>query len=243
MVYQLFQAIPMAAQKSLPLYVQIAELLIRDVAAGRYLDGERLPPERDLAFSLSTTVTTLRKALVMLEDKGLLKRFQGSGNYIQAQQDVESVYAFFRVELLQGGGLPTARLLAVDRIAKPADLPEFGQGSNAFRIRRLRSLSGVPCVLEEIWLDGSYAEALTAQDLPDSLYLFYREALGLWITRAEDALSVSPCPDWGPTEFAPEHGTPLAFAERISWAQDGTRAEVSRNWIDTDKARYVARIK
>ena len=29
----------------------------------------------------------------------------------------------------------------------------------------------------------------------------------------------------------------------ISWAQDGVRAEVSRNWIDTNKARYVARIK
>jgi GntR family transcriptional regulator len=64
---------PMPPQKSLPLYVQIEELLIRDIAAGRYLDGERLPPERDLATSLSTTVTTLRKALVLLEKKKALK--------------------------------------------------------------------------------------------------------------------------------------------------------------------------
>ncbi|OJI95584.1 GntR family transcriptional regulator [Planktotalea frisia] len=233
----------MPTQNALPLYVQIAELLIRDIAAGRYLDGERLPPERDLALSLSTTVTTLRKALVMLEQKELLKRVQGSGNYVQVQSDVESVYAFFRVELLQGGGLPTARLLSMDRCEKPNDLPEFGSSTFGYRIRRLRSLSAVPCVLEEIWLDGSYAASLSADMLSDSLYLFYREVLGLWITRAEDRLSVAPCPDWAPQEFAPAKGSSLAYAERISWAQDGARAEVSRNWIDTSKAHYVARIK
>ncbi len=233
----------MAARNSLPLYVEIAELLIRDIAAGRYMDGARLPPERELAASLCTTVTTLRKALVLLEEKALLKRIQGSGNYIKTQSDVDSVYAFFRVELLQGGGLPTAQLLSVDRCAKPAGLPTFGDSDFAHRIRRLRSLSGEPCVLEEIWLDGSYVPSLTRADLPDSLYLFYRETLGLWITRVEDRLSIAPCPDWAPDAFAPLAGAPLAYAERISWAQDGTRAEVSRNWIDTNKARYVARIK
>lgn len=233
----------MAPRKSLPLYVQIEELLIRDIAAGRYLDGERLPPERDLSESLSTTVTTLRKALVLLEKKQLLKRIHGSGNYIQTQSDVESVYAFFRVELLQGGGLPTARLLSVSKEDKPSDLPEFGISEQGYRIRRLRSLSGVPCVLEEIWLDGSYVANLSAADLPDSLYLYYRETLGLWITRAEDRLSVAPCPNWAPDAFTPKRGAALAYAERISWAQDGARAEVSRNWIDTDKARYIARIK
>ena len=233
----------MATQTSLPLYVEIAELLIRDIAAGQYVDGDCLPPERVLAESLSTTVTTLRKALVILEEKELLRRVQGSGNYIQAQSNVESVYAFFRVELLQGGGLPTARLLSVERLSKPADFPIFGQSAEGFRIRRLRSLSGVPCVLEEIWLDGSYSDTLSAQDLSDSLYLFYRETLGLWIARAEDRLSIAECPDWAPQDFAPEHGTPVAFAERISWAQDGNRAEFSRNWIDSNLARYVARIK
>ena len=233
----------MAARNSLPLYVEIAELLIRDIAAGRYLDGERLPPERELAHSLGTTVTTLRKSLILLDEKRLLKRVQGSGNYVQTHADVESVYAFFRVELLQGGGLPTAQLLSVSREAKPSDLAPFGSSNFGFRIRRLRSLSGVPCVLEEIWLDGSYVETLSADELPDSLYLFYREKLGLWITRAEDRLSVASCPDWAPESFEPEPGEKLAFAERISWGQDGMSAEVSRNWIDTNKARYVARIR
>lgn len=229
--------------QSLPKYVQIAELLIRDIAAGRYMSGERLPPEREMAQSLSTTVTTLRKALDIIEEKGLLKRIQGSGNYVETRSDVESVYAFFRVELLAGGGLPTAQLISVDLCDKPSDLPEFGRGARAHRIRRLRSLSEQPCVLEEIWLDESYAETLGAADLSESLYLHYRSALGLWITSAEDRLTLAACPAWAPEGFGAHPGEMMLCAERVSFAQDGARAEVSRNWIDTNKARYVARIK
>ena len=53
----------MSNQQSLPKYLQISELLIRDIAAGRLEDGARLPTERDLATQLSTSVGTLRKAL------------------------------------------------------------------------------------------------------------------------------------------------------------------------------------
>ena len=73
---------------ALPKYVQISELLIRDIAAGRLMDGERLPPEREMADGLNTSVGTLRKALAILEKKGMLDRLQGSGNYIRHGADV-----------------------------------------------------------------------------------------------------------------------------------------------------------
>ena len=116
----------MAQPGSLPLYQQIAELLIRDIAAGRLIDGERLPPERDMAADLKIAVGTLRQALQSLTEKGLLERVQGSGNYVRARSDAASVYALFRLERVQGGGLPTARVLSVDRCPKTPILPPFG---------------------------------------------------------------------------------------------------------------------
>ncbi len=74
----------MATGSALPKYIQISEMLIRDIAAGRLGDGMRLPPERDMAKSLDISVGTLRKALADLESKGALRRLQGSGNYVQA---------------------------------------------------------------------------------------------------------------------------------------------------------------
>lgn len=228
---------------ALPLYQQISEMLIREIGAGRMIDGEKLPPERDMAAELGIAVGTLRKALGELESRGLLVRVQGSGNYVRSQPDVASIYSMFRLELLEGGGLPTAQVLSVDRLEKPVDLPPFGSDAHAYRIRRLRRLGGTPAALEEIWLDGSRTDAIDIGDLSDSLYLYYRKALGLRIVGAEDRVGVADVPDWAPAEFGPAAGAAAGFVERIGWAQDGASAEFSRTWFDHGVARYVARLR
>jgi len=228
---------------ALPRYRQIGELLVREIDAGRLLDGERLDPERDMAAQLGTSVGTLRKALAFLEAEGLLERRQGSGNYVRNRGGRDGIYAFFRIERLSGGGAPSAQILSVDRRPKPPEAPEFGQTADGHRIRRLRMLDGIPAVAEEIWLDGSYAATLKAADLGDSLYLAYKERFGLWIMRAEDRVSVAPAPDWAPAAFGVRPGEMCGYVERVSWSQTGARAEWSKSWFDPAVARYVQRIK
>ena len=232
----------MTSSYSLPLYIQISEMLIRDIQAGRLADGGRLPPEREMAEQLGLAVGTLRKALADLTEKGLLERRQGSGNYVRAPAGAAGIYAFFRLELIDGGGLPTADILTVDTCEKPAELPAFGQSKRAHRIRRLRRLGGQPAALEEIWLDASYAETLAMGDLSESLYLFYKNRLGLWIQRVEDRIGVGRCPAWGSglLDSPDEH---LGLVDRKSWDQSNGIAEVSRTWFNPGKVRYVSRLR
>ncbi len=230
----------MGAPNALPLYLQISELLIREIASGRLVDGERLPPERDMAKQQGTTVRTLRKSLSELEKKGLLERKQGSGNYIRAtaSHTAESVYSMFRLELREGGGLPTAQVLDVTPMKKDR---LWGEGETATRIRRLRFLNKHPIAVEEIWLDRQ-AGAIDPAEISDSLYRYYRLQLGLWITRAEDRVSIDKTPDWAPEAFAPKRGEITAHIERYSWAQGRAPVEFSRTWFDTEKAHYVQRM-
>ncbi|HCB54207.1 MAG TPA: GntR family transcriptional regulator [Rhodobacter sp.] len=228
---------------ALPLYQQISELLIRDIAAGRLIDGEKLKPEREMAGDLGIAVGTLRQALKELTSKGLLDRVQGSGNYIQAKADPASVYAMLRIELATGGGLPTAKVLDVVRLEKDTSLPAFGTSPLGFRIRRLRFLSGVVAAVEEIWLDGHFAKEILASELSESLYLFYRQKLGLWIARAQDSVGQGPLPDWAPQDFPHQPQTPLPLITRISWDANGQSVELSKTWYDPTNVRYVARLK
>ena len=228
---------------SLPIYLQIVELIVRDLAAGRLVDGEKLAPERKLAAELNVAVGTLRKALTELEERGLLERRQGSGNYVRAIADPASVYTMFRLELIEGGGLPTAKVISVDRLPKPDFLPEFGASAEAHRIRRRRFVGNRFAALEEIWLDAGYCETIALQDLSESLYLYYRTRLNLWITRAEDWLGLGAVPDWAPEDFGLERGAPVPEVERMSTAQDGMKAEYSYTWFDPAVVRYVARLK
>ncbi len=241
-----------ATGAALPRYVQISEMLIREIAAGHLAEGTRLPPERDMAATLGTSVGTLRKALADLADKGLLDRIQGSGNYVRARPVEGSVYAFFRLERVRGGGLPTAQVLNVERLPKPEAAPPFGPSAQAHRIRRLRRLDGEPVALEEIWLDGARAPRIREADLSESLYLFYRRDLHLVIGRVEDRIGLSPVPDWTAPEwlgpqahgagFGLPPGAPAGHVERLGRDQSGAAVEYSRTWFDSEKARYVSRM-
>jgi len=233
----------MARTHALPLFLQISELLIRDIAAGRLLDGEKLPPEREMAAQMGIAVGTLRQSLKELTAKGMLVRVQGSGNYIRAQTGADSVYALLRIELASGGGLPTARVLSVDHLPKDPALPAFGRADTGHRIRRLRYLSGIVAAVEEIWLDASYAPTIQIGDLSESLYLFYRQNLRLWISRAEDRIGMGPLPEWAPPEFPHATGMPLPQITRLGYDQSGRAAEASWTWYDPENVRYVARLR
>ncbi|MFL4468774.1 GntR family transcriptional regulator [Tateyamaria armeniaca] len=233
---------PQNSPHALPIYVQIAELLTRDIVAGRLIDGERLKPEREMASELGVSVGTLRKALRDMGEKGLIESVQGSGNYVRAGGDTGTVYAMFRLELLDGGGLPRANVLSLDHIDKPEDLPPFGTSQRATRIRRLRSLNDTIMGVEEIWLDAD-AGLIDSATMSESLYATYRKELGLWIQRAEDRVSLGPVPDWAPDAYVPRSGQTVGYIERLSWADRPKPIEFSRTWFDPARAVYVQRLK
>jgi len=225
----------------MPLHLQISAMLRREIQAGVLVDGEKLAPERQMAAQLNISVGTLRKALLDLEERGLLRRVHGSGNYVHHRVESDNIYALFRLELISGSGDPTAQMLDVERVAKADNIPEFGQSDSAFRFRRLRMIGDVPAALEEIWLDGSYAQSISRSAVSDSMYLFYKEQLGIWITRAEDRVGVAKKPDWAPCDWPPEPTPYYGYVERLSYEQKGQIAEYSRTWFDPKTVRFISR--
>ena len=244
MVYQFDmtadQSIPVE-QGALPVFIQIAELVARQIEAGLLVEGQRLPPEREMARQHGVAVGTLRKSLARLTAMGHLERRQGSGNYIRRVDGAASLYSLFRLERPDGGGLPSARLLSFDRMRKPADLPAFGTDENGYRFRRLRFLDNIPVAIEEIWLDGAAAGTINPARVSQSLYQFYREELGLWITRTEDRVTLARLPDWTVDQFPLPAGSTVGYVERYGWSQHDRRVEFSRNWFDPTTARFIAR--
>lgn len=224
-----------------PLVNQITEMLVRDIKTGVLPDGERLPPERQMAEKLHISVGTLRKALAELENRGLLTRIQGSGNYVNSTLDEHNVYALFRLELVDGPATPSARLVSLDHLEKPEELPDIGLANKAFRFRRIRHLNQHQAALEEIWLDGRHAEQIDFDAVTDSLYRFYRDTLGFRITRVEDRVGVAKLPDWAPEAWHQRRSGDWGFVERLSRDQDGELAEYSRTWFNPDIVRFVSR--
>jgi GntR family transcriptional regulator len=230
--------------KPLPVYLQIAELLTRQIKAGYWHSGERLPTEAELAASLSVAVGTLRKSLALLSEQGVLERIQGSGTYVRRVEGTQRIYELFRLELTTGPGLPTAHILDVQRCARPAHVPVLGTKPKAavWRVRRLRFLSQVPVALEEIWFDAARTQTLQPDELGDSMYLFYQNRFQVWIARVEDHIYAAPAPDWSHAPFGVAAGACTGFIERLSWTANNQLAEFSHTWFDPAVCRYASRL-
>ncbi len=233
--------------KTLPLFLRLAELLARGIGAGHYQVGQRLPPEAELAVSLNASVGTLRKALAILESRGMLERKQGSGTYVcdrkQVDPSARNIYEFFRLELEGGGGLPSALLIDLKKVKRPSDIPTFGNGPSPFcyRLRRLRFLDKLPVAVEEIWFDARHRETLSIEQLDEALYHFYEAELGFWIANAEDRLKIGKVPDWSPPQFKLKSGESCCKIERKAWSSSGFLEEFSSTWVDSRLAHYMAR--
>lgn len=230
--------------KRLPLYVQISELLHREVAAGHYPVGERLPVEAELAAQLGVAVGTLRKALAKLESDGMLERRQGSGTYVRSSLNSRSVYQLFRLELIEGGGMPNADTLAVDPASDAGVAEQLGLAADTplWRIRRLRFLNHTPAAAEEMWIDQRHDPELKVEQLHESLYKHYRDQFDFWISHVEDRISCAAAPAWVAELLNKPVDTPLGYVERVSWANTGRTEEYSRTWFDPAVARYISRL-
>lgn len=66
----------------IPSYVEVYNQLYSDLIAGKYPPGSRLPGEMELAEQYGVGRHTLRQALVILVEDGLIIKQKGSGNYV-----------------------------------------------------------------------------------------------------------------------------------------------------------------
>ena len=172
----------------------------------------------------------------------MVKQVHGSGNYVCYVNNVSSVYSMFRLELHQGGGFPSAKVLSLKCLKKPRNFPKFGTSESGIRIRRLRYLNEILIAIEEIWLDSGVG-VLNLKDLNDSMYQVYQNKLGLWISSVEDRVSVKDVPNWAPKSFSLPVKALAGFVERFGWTNSRHSVEYSRTWFDCKKAHYVQRLR
>src|SRR5215218_9523851 len=131
---------------SRPSLVDGAEQALRNwLAPGRHREGDRLPPEHDLASMLGVSRGTLRTALRRLEDTGEIVRRQGSGTFVghiagpgALQEGLERLESYASLARRRGTPLGV-RDVRVQRVAVGDDVAEVlgvKPGSEATQISR-----------------------------------------------------------------------------------------------------------
>ena len=174
-------------------YAALAAALRERVIAGEWPPGSAIPAEQTLAAEHGVALGTMRRALELLAQQGLVERIHGRGTFVRAGLSGATLMRFFRFGE-RAGQIPASRIVSrqvAPLAADPAHALGLAKGEAALKLRRLRSLDGQPCLLEEVWLPLPRFQPLAegdAQDWGDLLYPLYAERCGVHVHRAVDEI-------------------------------------------------------
>ncbi len=228
-----------------PLYLTIAVQAQELIASGRWREGERLPPERELCRQFDVSRATLRQALAELERGGLITRHQGRGTFVsrpRAQLPIVGVFSI-RDAMEAHGMRMVTRVLRVKRVAADrglaADLACL-PGDTVIFIERLRIGDGEPMVLDTAHLRADLFPGLEDIDFEQrSLYDVLETDYRRTVAEASETLEpvILTPRECGLLEV-PAHTTAL-LTRRITRDADGTVLALGHVLLRGDRSRYI----
>ncbi|WP_051660881.1 GntR family transcriptional regulator [Bosea sp. 117] len=237
--------------ESMPLYVQIKNLLIARVIKGEWGPGELLPSEMRLAAEYGVHQGTVRKALDEMAAQNLVVRQQGKGTFVNASSMRHSTYHFFRVLPKAGGSMeaPTTEFVSVETVPATAvehdrlNMPD--EQRDVVRSVRVRRFAGVPKIIERVsqpaYLFPGLAE-LYRELQPETTYGLIERRYRVLVVKVVERLTAvaASADDAALLEIAA--GTPMLEIDRIAEAIDGQFVEWRVSRCLTDAHEYVVEL-
>lgn len=132
-----------------PAYLRIAQALAERLTSGEYAAGSRLPSGSELQAEFGVSPMTVRRALSLLGQRGLVTGVKGRGTYARSRDLADSV---FRLDSLTGEWLDESaeiRILSAtmakadERVAKRL---QVAPGNKVIHLRRVVFSGGVPAM-------------------------------------------------------------------------------------------------
>lgn len=71
-----------------PFYLQIVSAIKKQIVSGKLVPGERIPSVRELALTYKVNPNTMQKALIELEENGLIKTERTNGKFVTEDENI-----------------------------------------------------------------------------------------------------------------------------------------------------------
>ncbi len=229
-----------------PLYLKLRQMLEEAITSGRLVQGDALPPERDLAEYANISRVTVRKAVDDLVRDGLLVRRHGSGTFVakplaKVQQSLSRLTSFTEDMARRGW---TARAEWLERgifHPSPDEMMTLGLAadSRVVRLGRLRIADEMPLAIERA--------SISVEFLPDPMRIntsLYAELdkIGARPVRAVQRIAASNIKDPEAQILKVSPGSAGLSIERISYLASGRVVEFTRSLYRGDAYDFVAEL-
>lgn len=175
-------------------YVKIASIIRKDVEDGVYKPGDRLPVERELQDHFQVSKMTIRHALQLLQQQGVIRIERSRGAFVIDLQVQRSKEILGLTELLEREGLKShSKVVHLDRISPDRQIQEMmniKEDDEIYYLHRIRYADDEAIAIEYSYINAKYCPGLEMFNLEEfSLYDIFYEHYKMHIAWAKDEIS------------------------------------------------------
>ncbi|HEL1314456.1 TPA: GntR family transcriptional regulator, partial [Streptococcus equi subsp. zooepidemicus] len=159
----------------LPAYIKIHDAIKKDIEKEVWTIGSRLPSERDLAEHFEVSRMTLRQAITLLVEEGILERRVGSGTYVashRVQERMRGTTSFTEIVNSQGRK-PSSKLISYQRqLASDTEINQLHleESDYVIRMERIRYADKVPLVYEVASIPEKFIKNVKKTDITEHFF-------------------------------------------------------------------------
>jgi GntR family transcriptional regulator len=227
---------------------EVRRVLTERIATGHLRPGQRLGAERALAADLGVSRATLRQALAVLADSGVVRRVPGRGGGTFVSRDkierdtsrVVGVPALLRSQgVVAGTRVISAGLSAAEEpVARALGLR---RGDLVVDLNRIRLADGSPIVVEHARFPADRFLGLLELPLGGSVYELLEAHFGTRPAEAVEQIEVVTASADEAQVLDVAAGSPLLAITRTTSDSDGAPIEFSQDLFRGDRIRIVVR--
>lgn len=143
-------------QSPIPLYHQLADIILAKIRSGEYPPGSRIPSEHALAGMFGIGRPTVRQATDLLVRRGVLERKRGAGTFVREREkeiDLFSLAGTTSAFRKKDVSVETMILHKTSLADAGTDPDNPFSGKTAWFFSRLSLAGGVPVLLEDIYME------------------------------------------------------------------------------------------
>jgi GntR family transcriptional regulator len=230
-------------ENPLPLYYQLKQHIIEQIARGELTPGQMLPSERQYQEMLSVSRATVRQALNELVNDGYLERQQGVGTIVARKKIAPQLLRLtsFSEDMRSRGFSPGSVTLKIEQSLPSSQVRKIYQLSGdtpICSVYRLRHADGDPIGLQRLYLPPWLS--FTDDDLlnMNSYYRLLEERFNLSVDHAHEILTAKNATPQEAELLKIASGQALLYIERSSYDKEDRILEFVQFVYRADRYQY-----
>lgn len=200
--------------------------------------GAVLPSEAELSSEFEVSRVTIRRALEILRDEGLVDARQGFGWYVAGEPLRQHLDEFGTIEgqLERRGIKPERRVVEFDFRPAPKRVAELLGVDQVLRVKRLNLADGQPFAVVTVWCPAELGQHLSRSDVERKP--FY-ELLGVQLRGATQTIGAAAATEADAALLEVPVGSPVLRCERLTTTTDGVAVLLSEHIFPAHRTEFV----